>query len=322
MPANPHKTTVAEFVNMFCKYADSERALRPAAEDQDTSRPIPEPTVNRPGLLLSGFTRYFAPKRVQVLGNLELAYLSTLAPEVRVQRYKVLLKHPIPCVVFTRGHKPEASFLEVARRQNVPVYKCGSVTRDFISMATIALDELFAPRGKEMGSMVDILGIGVIIKGESGIGKSECVLGLIERGYALVADDITDVKILDQCRLIGTPPQLTQNLMEVRGIGIIDVEEMFGVKHIRSEKQVDLVVTLAPWEKVTEIERVGLEDHFTSILGLDVPHITIPVRPGRDVARLVEVAAMHQKMKRFGRNPAKTLNDRLINQMAGGTASA
>lgn len=317
MAAPQPKTTVAEFLTQFNRHPDPEKALRPAAEGQQVDRLISEPTVNRPGMLLAGFSRYFAPKRVQVIGNLELSYLDTLAPEVRRQRYKMLLRYPIPCVVFTRGHRPEAAFIEIAQRYAVPVFKCSLVTRDFINRATLVLDELFAPRGKEMGSMVDILGIGVIIKGESGIGKSECVLGLIERGYALVADDITDVKLLDQSKIIGTAPDLTQNLMEVRGIGIIDVEQMFGVKHIRSQKQVDLIVTLAPWEKVEEIERVGMDDHSVPVLGVELPHITIPVRPGRDIARLVEVAAMHLKMKRFGHNPAKTLNDRLIHKMAG-----
>jgi HPr kinase/phosphorylase len=168
-----------------------------------------------------------------------------------------------------------------------------------------------------MGSMVDILGVGVVIRGESGIGKSESVLALIERGYSLVADDITKVTLVDGREVIGTSAELTRNHMEVRGIGIINVVAMFGVKAIRSEKRVDLVITLKSWNEVPDVDRLGMEQEFVKILGVDVPHITIPVRPGRDLARLVEVAAFQTKLKLSGYNPAKELNDRLIARMAG-----
>ena len=166
--------------------------------------------------------------------------------------------------------------------------------------------------------MVDILGVGVIIKGESGIGKSECVLALVERGYSLVADDVTKVKLLDGRVVIGTSAGITRNHMEVRGIGIIDVGAMFGVKSIRSEKQVDLVVTLADWNEVSEVDRLGMDEETCEILGINVPHITIPIRPGRDIARLVEVASFQSKLKRSGHNAAEELNKRLIAQMASG----
>jgi HPr kinase/phosphorylase len=175
---------------------------------------------------------------------------------------------------------------------------------------------MFAPRSTEMGSMVDILGVGVIIRGESGIGKSESVLALIERGYSLVADDITKVTLMDGRDVIGTSAELTRNHMEVRGIGIINVVAMFGVKAIRSEKRVDLVITLKAWNDVQDVDRLGIEQEFVKILGVDVPHITIPVRPGRDLARLIEVAAFQTKLKLSGYNPAKELNDRLIARMA------
>jgi len=175
---------------------------------------------------------------------------------------------------------------------------------------------MFAPRGSEMGSMVDILGVGVIIRGESGIGKSECVLALIERGYSLVSDDVTKVTLVDGREVIGTSAELTRNHMEVRGIGIINVAAMFGVKSIRAEKRVDLVVTLKSWNEVQDVDRLGMEEQFVDVLGVDIPHITIPVRPGRDLARLIEVAAYQTKLKRSGYNPAKELNDRLIAQMS------
>jgi HPr kinase/phosphorylase len=186
----------------------------------------------------------------------------------------------------------------------------------FINLATLSLEMMFAPRGTEMGSMVDILGVGVVIRGESGIGKSESVLALIERGYSLVADDITKVTLVDGREVIGTSAELTRNHMEVRGIGIINVAAMFGVKSIRSEKRVDLVITLKLWNEVSDVERLGIEQEFVKILGADIPHMTIPVRPGRDLARLIEVAAYQTKLKISGYNAAQELNDRLIAKMA------
>ncbi len=185
-----------------------------------------------------------------------------------------------------------------------------------INLATIALEMMFAPHGTEMGSMVDILGVGVIIRGESGIGKSESVLALIERGYSLVADDITKVTLVDGREVLGTSAELTRNHMEVRGIGIINVAAMFGVKSIRTEKKVDLVVTLKVWSEVPDIDRVGMDEVYVKILDVDIPHIIIPVKPGRDLARLIEVAAFQTKLKASGYNPAKELNDRLISKMA------
>jgi HPr kinase/phosphorylase len=165
--------------------------------------------------------------------------------------------------------------------------------------------------------MVDILGIGVILRGESGIGKSETVLALIDRGYSLVSDDVTRVTLIDGREVIGTSAELTRNHMEVRGIGIINVAAMFGVKSIRHEKRVDLVVTLRVWNEVPDVDRVGMDEETVRILDVDIPHITIPVRPGRDLARLIEVAAFQTKLKAAGYNPAKELNDRLIAQMSG-----
>ena len=164
--------------------------------------------------------------------------------------------------------------------------------------------------------MVDILGVGVLIRGESGIGKSECVLALIERGYSLVADDITKVTLVDGREIVGTSASLTRDHMEIRGIGIINIAAMFGVRSIRKEKRVDLVVTLKQWENVADVDRVGMEQEFVKILGAEVPHITIPVRPGRDLARLIEVAAFQTKLKMSGYNAAKELNDRLLAKMA------
>jgi HPr kinase/phosphorylase len=279
-------------------------------------RIIREPTVNRPGLVLSGFTRYFANKRLQVIGNAEAFFLKSLAHEEQADRYRSFFSYKVPCVVFSRNLHPNKLCLKAAELARVPIFRCPMVTMKFINLATLALEMMFAPRGTEMGSMVDILGVGVIIRGESGIGKSESVLALIERGYSLVADDITKVTLVDGREVMGASAEVTRDHMEVRGIGIINVAAMFGVKSIRHEKRVDLVITLKSWNEVTDVDRLGLEQEFVKILGIDIPHITIPVRPGRDLARLVEVAAFQTKLKTAGYNPAQELNDRLIARMA------
>jgi HPr kinase/phosphorylase len=278
-------------------------------------RIIREPTVNRPGLALAGFTKYFARHRIQVIGAAEHTFLRSLTPSERDRRYDTLLSSKVPAIVYSRNFQPDRQLLRRAEQSRVAIFSCPLITMKFINMATIALENLFAPRGSEMGSMVDILGVGVIIKGESGIGKSECVLALIERGYSLVADDITRVALVDGKEVIGTCAELTRNHMEVRGIGIINVAAMFGVKSIRTDKRVDLVVSLRSWNEVPDVDRLGLEDEYVKILGVDIPHITIPVKPGRDIARLVEVAAFQNKLKASGYNPARELNDRLLAQM-------
>jgi len=278
-------------------------------------RIIREPTVNRPGLALTGFYKYFAYRRLQVIGAAESTYLKSLTKEERIKRYQELFGYKIPGVVFSRNIKPDREFLRAAEAVDVPIFQCPLITMKFINLATLALETMFAPRGSEMGSMVDILGVGVIIKGESGIGKSECVLALIERGYSLVSDDVTKVMLLDGREVVGTSSEIIRNHMEVRGIGIINVAAMFGIKSIRLEKRVDLVVSLKPWEEVPDVDRLGMEDQFVNVLGVDVPHIIIPVRPGRDLARLIEVAAFQTKLKLSGYNPAKELNERLIAQM-------
>lgn len=290
--------------------------LKLVAGAKGLKRIIREPTVNRPGLVLTGFTRYFANKRVQVIGNAEAFYLKSLSSEERERRYATLFSYKIPCIVFSRNLNPDKQFLRAAEQADVPVFQCPLITMKFINLATLSLELMFAPRGTEMGSMVDILGVGVIIRGESGIGKSESVLALIERGYSLVADDITKVTLVDGREVIGTSAELTRNHMEVRGIGIINVAAMFGVKSIRHEKKVDLVVSLKTWNDVPDVDRVGMDEQYVKILEVDIPHIIIPVRPGRDLARLIEVAAFHAKLKASGYNPAKELNDRLITRMA------
>lgn len=304
-------------VERFYTEQAHELGLRLIAGANGLKRIIREPTVNRPGLLLTGFTKYFAGRRIQVFGYAEAYYLKSLTPEQRERSYKLLFSHKIPCVVFCRHLHPDRLFLRMAEKLDVPVFECPLITMKFINSATLALETMFAPYGLEMGSMVDILGVGVIIRGQSGIGKSESVLGLIERGYSLVSDDVTKVKLVDGRDVIGTSADVTRDHMEVRGIGVINVAALFGVRSIRREKRVDLVVTLKPWEQVRQADRLGLEQQYTKILGVNIPHIVIPVAPGRDLARLIEVAAFHQKLKESGQNPARELSDRLLAKIQG-----
>jgi len=302
-------------VEQFFKEHGAALEMRQLSDGVELNRIIREPTVNRPGLALSGFTQYFAYKRVQVFGNAEVYYLRSLTHEQRESRYAYLFAYKIPCVVFSRGLRPDKEFLTAAQNAGVPVFQSPLVTMNFINSATLELESMFAPRGTEIGSMVDILGVGVIIKGESGIGKSEAVLALIERGYSLVSDDVTKVTLVGGHQVIGNSGELTRNHMEIRGIGIINVAAMFGIKSVRRDKALNLIVTLKQWDEVADVERLGLEQEFVNVLGVDIPHIIIPVRPGRDLARLIEVAAYQTKLKLSGYNAAQELNERLIAQM-------
>jgi HPr kinase/phosphorylase len=278
-------------------------------------RRIREPTLNRPGLALAGFYTYFAEKRIQVLGAAEQSYLKHLTKTQRHRRFRALCEAKIPCVVVSRGFYLAPDLLAIAEETGVAVFRTPMITMKFINAATIALELDFSPVVTEFGSMVDILGIGVLIRGASGVGKSECVLGLIERGYSLVSDDVTKIKSLEGRELMATAPELTRYHMEVRGIGIINVVSVFGIGAIRTEKRLDLVVTLKDWQELEEMDRIGLDRELYEILKIQVPHVTIPVRPGRDIARLIEVAAMDQKLKGLGLNSAVEFNQKLIGHM-------
>jgi len=303
--------TVGEF---YTRYAEGlSMSLLGSAAGFD--RVIKEPTINRPGLALSGFFDYFAAKRIQILGSAELAYLRKLdANDVR-QRIAAVLRRHVPCLVIARGSRPPKYLLEEAEKAEISVFRTTMVTMNFINAATLGMENQFAPTITEHGSMVDILGVGTLVRGSAGIGKSECVLGLMERGYPLVSDDVTRLRLVDGQHLVGTAPELTRHHMEVRGVGIINVSSMFGIGAVRFEKMLDLIVTLKDWQELEEPDRIGLNQQFHEILGVQVPHIIIPVRIGRDLSRLVEVAALDQKLKSMGQNSAKEFNDRLMHSM-------
>ena len=280
------------------------------------SRKIQEGSVNRPGLALAKFFRYFAMKRVQVIGGAEWVFLKSLGEEEAAKRIERMLRAKIPCLVFARNVNPPLAVQQKCDEYQVPLFKTKMVTMKFINAATIALEMEFAPQVSEHGSMVDILGIGVLIRGESGIGKSESVLALLERGYSLVSDDITRIRLFEGRELVGTSSETTRYHMEIRGLGIINVPAVFGVASVRPEKNLNLVVTLMDWDKMQEeVDRIGLERQSYTILGINVPHVIIPVRPGRDIARLIQVAALDQKLKSLGHNAAREFNERLIERM-------
>jgi HPr kinase/phosphorylase len=289
--------------------------LKLVAGGNGLSRRIVEGSVNRCGLALAGFFKYFAYKRVQVIGGAEWQYLKSLPDHDGCRVVAAMLKAKIPCMVLARNFTPPQCLIDVFDQHQVPLFKTRMTTMKFINAATIALEMEFAPQVSEHGSMVDILGIGVMIRGESGVGKSETVLALLERRYSLVSDDITLIRLIEGRDLIGTSSELTRYHMEVRGMGIINVPAIFGVASIRPEKRIDLVVTLVDWNKLEDVDRTGIEQQHYTIMGIKVPHVILPVRPGRDIARLIEVAALDQKLKSMGHHAAKEFNERLIERM-------
>jgi HPr kinase/phosphorylase len=303
-----HGISVAHF---FETYGPKLKLELVAGED-GLHRIIREGTINRPALALTGFFKYFANKRLQILGAAELTYLKTISDARQREIFTEMVRKGIPCLVLTRNYAPTKALLAVAREMKLPLFRSPLITMHFVGQATLCIDNEFAPSSTEHATTLDVKGVGVMLRGDSGVGKSECALALIERGHSLVADDLTVVKLLDERELMASSRPLNRGYMECRGIGIINVGEMFGIKSVRLEKRIDMVVTLREWTPEVVEERTGLEENTYEILGMKVPHIELYVRPGRDIARLVEVAAMTQALKRIGHDPAKEFNERLI----------
>jgi HPr kinase/phosphorylase len=307
-----HGITVAHFFETYREKLQLELITGEAG----LHRLIREGSINRPSLALTGFFKYFANKRIQVFGAAEMTYLKTLSQRQQIEIFSEMVKRGIPGIVLTRNYVATHPLLAVSQEMNLPIFRTPMITMNFVNVATLCIDNEFAPSATEHATTLDIKGIGVMIRGDSGIGKSECALALIERGHSLVADDLTVLKLLDERELSASSRALNRGYMECRGIGIINIADMFGVKSIRLEKRVDLVVSLRNWSPEVVEERTGLEENYYDILGVKVPHIEFYVRPGRDIARLVEVAALVQALKNMGHDPAKTFNDRLIAHMA------
>ncbi len=312
MPKAIHGITVAHFFDTY----GTRLHLKLISGREGLHRLIREPAINRPALALTGFFKYFANKRIQVLGAAEMTFLRTLPDDTQRAVINGMADRHIPCLVLTRNFTCPKPMLEVARQRHLPVFRTHMITMNFVNTATLCVDNEFAPSTTEQGTTVDVKGVGVMIRGDSGVGKSECALALIERGHSLVSDDITVIKLLDERELMASSRALTRGYMECRGIGIINIAEMFGIKSVRLEKRIDMVVSLQEWTPDAVEERTGLEENFYEILGIKIPHIKLFVRPGRDIARLVEVAALVQALKRLGHDPARDFNERLIAQMA------
>lgn len=317
MAKGPKVVSVAEF---FAKHGAQLKAEL-IAGGEGVQRLIREPSINRPALALTGFYKYFANKRIQVIGSTEMTYYKTLPAARQEEMMHAMIDRGIPCLVLTRSLLPPRTMLAVAKQRRLPLYRTPLITMHFVNIATLCIDMEFARQTTEHGTTLSIEGVGTMIRGHSGVGKSEAALAIIERGHSLVADDLTHIRVLDERELIATSLPLNRGYMECRGIGIINVAQMFGVRSLRVDVRLDFVVTLRNWTPDVAEERTGLEESFYEILGIKVPHMEINVRPGRDIARLIEVAALVQALRKTGRDPAKEFNERLIAHMAEQQAS-
>jgi HPr kinase/phosphorylase len=286
-------------------------ALELLAGADGLDRAITSPHVQKTGLALAGFHAYLKPGRVLIFGESEIRYLESLPPAARSRALELALTHDFPCVLLTGGFTPPREVVIEAERAQVPLLKTATPTPTAIAKLSSILEDSLAERTVIHAVLLDVLGLGILITGESGIGKSECALDLIVRGHRLVADDTVEVRRRAETILIGTCPELTRHHMELRGLGVINVKELFGIASTRSSKRVELVVQLERWNPAREYERLGLDDEFHEILGLRVPLIRMPVAPGRNIAILVEVAARNQLLRSRGHHAARILADRL-----------
>ncbi len=270
-----------------------------------------QPEVNRPALQLTGFYEYFDNDRIQIIGYVEQAYLDSLTKEERLVRYDQLLSSNIPCIVYCRELEPEEEVLEIALKYGVPILKTHQTTSSFMAEVIRWLKVQLAPCIVIHGVLVDVYGEGVLITGESGIGKSEAALELIKRGHRLVTDDAVEIRKVSDETLIGTAPGVTKYFIELRGIGIIDVKTLFGVESVKETQQIDMVIKLEDWNKDKEYDRLGLEEEYTEYLGNKVVCHSLPIRPGRNLAVIVESAAVNHRQKKMGYNAAKELYKRV-----------
>ena len=269
------------------------------------------PDVNRPALQLTGFFDHFDRERVQIIGYVEQAYLETLDPERRHMVYNDLLAAKIPCLLYSRGMVPEDDVLELCNHYGVPCLVSEKTTSDLMAMIIRWLNEKLAPMITIHGVLVDVVGEGVLIMGESGIGKSEAALELIKRGHRLVSDDVVEIRRVSDDTLIGSAPDITRHFIELRGIGIIDVKTLFGVESVKNTQSIDMVIKLEEWDRDKEYDRLGMEDQFTEFLGNKIICHSIPVRPGRNLALIIEAAAVNYRQKKMGYNAAKELYNRI-----------
>lgn len=280
---------------------------------------ILEAAINRPGLALTGFYDNFSWKRIQMFGLAENAYLSSLNKKEREKSLDDFFASKIPCLIIARNKKVFPEVIALADKYETPVFRSKMITKHLINGATIIMENMMAPRVKIQGTMVEFMGVGVLIEGRPGIGKSETALSLIRKGAALVADDITAIRVDSAGSIIGSAVNVTRYHMEIKGIGIIHVPSLFGVASVRGEKKLDLIVSLCRQGEVDDAElRVEYTNRVRELLGVRIPNVMISVRPGRDIANIVEVAALNHKLLSLGHDAAKELDHKLMDLMAGG----
>ena len=300
-------------VSDFYEAGRDELSLTLVSGGANLQRTVEEPIVNRPGLALTGFYDHFAWRRLQLIGNAEMAYLRTLDDETRRQRFQALIDRRAFCFIFTNGQKPSDDEIALGERSGAVIMTSPLKTRIFAHLSAFVLEKLSAPTASIYGTMVEVCGLGVLIEGEPGLGKSETALGLIKRGCSLIADDLTCVrKEVGNGLLFGSASESTAGYMEIRGIGIMHIPSIFGVAAVRGEKQLELVITFRRLQDVKgEVDRIGQTRRVKTILGVDVPNVMIPVSEGRDLVNLVETAAMQQKLLMSGVDPVDGLSERL-----------
>ena len=276
---------------------------------------ITQPDINRPALQLAGYLEHFETGRVQVMGYVEYSYMLQLPEDVRRERYTSVLCDETPCYIFCRDLHPDEMFLDIAREHNIAVLVSSKSTSNLMAEVIRWLNVKLAPCISVHGVLVDVYGEGVLITGESGIGKSEAALELVKRGHRLVSDDVVEIRKVSDDTLIGTAPDITRHLIELRGIGIVDVKMLFGVSSVRETQNIDLVIRLEEWDKDRDYDRIGLEEEYTEYLGNKVVCHSIPIRPGRNLAIICESAAVNFRQKKMGYNAAQELYSRVQNSL-------
>ncbi len=284
-------------------------------EDDMNDIEIVSANVNRPGLQIIGFFHYFDPERIEIIGKVEMTYLEKMTPQQRAQSMEILFSKGIPATVITRTMEPFPEIIEAAKKYHVPLLQTDEVTSRFMSELIRNLSVWLAPRVTRHGVLVEVYGEGLLILGDSGVGKSETAVELLKRGHRLVADDAVEIKKVSNSSLVGSSPDIIRHFIELRGIGIINVKNIFGMGAVKDTEKIDLVVHLEHWKEGQEYDRLGMETTYTDILGVKIPSLTVPVRQGRNLAVIIEVAAMNNRQKRMGFNAAKELHDRLTENL-------
>ncbi len=280
--------------------------------EKHLKRTIDENAINRPGLALTGFFQYFAQRRLQVFGLAEFTYLKSLDIKEREARLRAIFEKNVPSIIIARNRNPLPELLALAEEYKTPLFRTTMITCHFINEITVLIEELTAPRGRVQGTMLDVMGIGVLLQGRAGIGKSETALSLIEKGYSLVSDDVTEVVKNSRGRIMASANEMTRYHMEIRGVGIVHVPSLFGMGSIRRETELDIVIDFHPYVNDAEEDRTGILPADIDVLDIKLPYYALPVSPGRDMANMVETTALNHKLKMLGHDAAKELDEKVI----------